>query len=1090
LTSHALAAPAGLVPEGRTLQTLELNEAFGVSHPSQIVDFDLVAAISPKPFHLVDMQGRPIAFQLFDGGRKLALETDLPARQSRRWKLLAGPSPATSPAGVSITEYRQDGRLMQQITNGLTGVRVPAPVQAPAPLWTPAVDLMNYGPDYPRMFLPAPIQGVLYRNGRWSGAGPNGLVLLANRFVEMSTRFLEQGPLKVVVEVRYVVEHPDYKYGSVLLARAGRGHYTSTITVQAGQPSILFEEDTDLEMSWSMNLYRELHPSNARYRGHVADRKDYGYAPDGHALHPRQHNNALDAQVDLRYDKPVLPGYARSETTWRPLSIWDRWAANTGWYWQLFDTKAANNSNLVGIFAGRASRALSPGMSGAWIYTRPPTRSDGEPHAGISVASYRRGPDARIYPRSRFQWGLFVGTRHDLKDAADVQPINLQMNLHGGFNLSKVHRYTLDFPDPPGGYGSLYMDRKAVESLKQKLREDRGGPHRRGMHEYLYNADPPSRPLIDLWADPTGAKLGIAVAAVSKTATELLNTLVNGTGIYSFDYGYWHGGLEMMRHGVWIDQMLADPRSTPEQRQAVKAAAVLFANVLWDNDFVPLDNPDGINLGTRNMPVQQTGYRNFYALLLARHPDMAAHAQQVEASTRASLKNIINEHGAEIGSPHYVGASFAPTLNTLLQLKQLGREDPFEAEPRLAKFAEFFMNLLTPPEPRLAGKRALISLGDGSTETSELFGAMATGFRDADPKLSARLMGAWRANGKRHSSFFGTTLLTIDESLPGDDPRLGDANIPGYYSVLRHGWGTPNETALWFVNGDWYFDHRHDDHGSVVIYALGQPLSIDWGAFYTPRTPGAYMHSGVVLEREIGQAWDKDSPSLAAGGNWNNSKQETFVSFEEDAYARASFELGQTRWTRSVLSLHADAAHPILVIRDSFSGSGADASKVLTLNLMADGAVDTPAGAITPEPRRHLPKEHDAGGALPSASAPFELPAGVNRLGFSGRYDLDWDVYTVSDRAQQALIGNWADTPNSNAMIDKEERQHILRVRSDGPFTTVILPWRRGEKPAGLRVTQEGETVVISGSAFTARIGPDGYSYRAGTKTVNRRYNP
>lgn len=1079
---------AGL--DSRVLQTIEVHERYGVSHPMQIIDFDLDATADPATMHVLDEGGRAVPFQLLDGGKKLALQTDLPAHQSRRWKLVRGAAPQVSPSGgVVVREHAQDGWAGYEITNGLTGVRVPAPTAASSVRWRPLIDLMSYRADAPRVLMPAPVQGVLYRDGRWSGTGPNGVVFLATRLVGMHTRFLERGPLKVVVEVAYAVEHQEYKFGATILSPAGPGHYTCTITVLAGQPSVLFEEDTDLEMTWSMNLYPWLHPTSARYRGHHADKAEYGHDPDGRALRPDQ--EGVDAQIDLRYDKPLTPSYVRTETTLRPMSVWDPWAANTGGYWQLFDAEAAPDSNVAGIFAGRASRALSPGMSGVWIYTLPATRGNG-PAAGISVASYRRGPDGSLFPRSRFQWGLFVGTkREELKEPTAVQPINLQMNLHGGFNLNKVRRYTVDFPDPPGGYGALYMDRQAIESLKDKVRQERGAPPGKGIRDYLYAADPQSRPLIDMWAEPTGGKLRDAVAAISKTATDMLNAFVNGAGIYDFRFHYWHGGLAMIRYGVWIDQVLADPRATEAQRQEVKAAAVLFANVLWDNDFVPMDNHHGINLGTANMPVQQAAYRNFYALLLARHPDMVQRARLVEGAVRRTVKDIINEHGAEIGCPHYIGASFEPTLTSLLQLKQLGREDPFKAEPRLAKFAEFFLNLLTPPERRVGGKRAFISIGDSSTEPSEIFGMLGTGFRDADAGLSARLMGAWRAGGKPHSFFFGTTLLMIDESLPAADPKLGDANFPGYYSVLRDGWGTQNETALWFVNGDYYSDHRHDDHGSIVIYALGKPLSIDWGSLGTPRVPGAYMHSGVVLEKSIGHPWDQDSPPLASGGRWSNSTQRAFATFKEGAFARASFQAGNTTWMRSVLSIHADAAHPILVIRDSFSGEGRDEPKVLSLNLMADGPVETPAGRMTPGPRRHPVRAHERGesGELPSASRPFDLPAGVNRLGFTGRYDVDWDVYTVGQRAR-ALIGNWAVTPWGNAITEKEERQHILRIRGSGPFTTVILPWRRGARPEGLGVSRDGEAIVIRREGLTLRVDANSYTYADNRGTVTRRYEP
>ena len=43
------------------------------------------------------------------------------------------------------------------------------------------------------------------------------------------------------------------------------------------------------------------------------------------------------------------------------------------------------------------------------------------------------------------------------------------------------------------------------------------------------------------------------------------------------------------------------------------------------------------------------------------------------------------------------------------------------------------------------------------------------------------------------------------------------------------------ETAVYFVNGETLSDHRHNDNGEVVIYALGAPLSVDWGPIYYPR---------------------------------------------------------------------------------------------------------------------------------------------------------------------------------------------------------------------------------------------------------------
>ncbi len=1016
-------------PESRG-ETFSVKERFGVSHPNQIIDFDLTQTIDPTSTSLADARGVEVPYQVLDGGRKLAVQTDLPAGAEKTWTVVHG----RTPEGQSVDAvHLQRAERYYEITNALIGVRIVRPGRN----WKAT---------------PAPIQGVRMRDGTWTARGPNTLEVKANRTHGVNVRFLEEGPLKVVVQVSYSFDRPEYIYGQQKVAPAGPGFYRSTITVEAGQPSILFEEDTDMDLSYSIDVYDAVHPTHARYRGHHARAREYGYEPDGRTYRASHTRPGLDAQVDLRYGRPMSAQYVSSDSGWCWMAVWDPWVFDSGWYWQMFDGRAPASANLLGIFAGRASRALGAAFSGVGIYTRP--GNDGrDRQAGVMIQSYRRSADARVFPRTRFQWGIFLGTKADLGSPDQVQNVNRQMNLHAGISLAKVHRYQLQFPDPLRGYGGLYMDRQAVERMSARLRADHS------YYRQLYDGEPTSRPLLDMWADVSGEKTHHAAQTITGLAHDLLAAHVNGEGI-----------LEMMRKGLWIDQVLGSGALTPDEQTRVKAAAVLFANVLWDDDVVPLFEGHGLNLGTANMPVQQQAYRDFYALLLAEHPTMRDRAAQVATRVRNTVGTIVNEHGAEMGGTHYIAASFVPTLNTLLQVKQRGGADPFAMEPRLAKFAEFYLNLLTPPEPRVGGKRALISLGDSSTEPSEMFGTLGTGFRDADPHLSARLMGAWQAAGKPQSGFFGTTLLTIDDTLPVGDPQLGDATFPGYYSVLRHGWGTPDETAVWIVNGDFYTDHRHEDHGSVVIYALGAPLSIDWGSLYTPHVPGGYMHSGVVMDDTLDQPWDRDAPALGAGHGWGRSTQEAFVSFPDGAYVRSRFARGTTVWTRAITSIRTDASYPILVVRDTFRGAGAAAPKVMTLNLMATGEVLTPAGKVNPPLRTHAAAEH-------TASDPAHQ-----------RYGVDWDVYIVSAQSQQALIGNWAVTPWGAHITDKEERQHILRVHGAGPFTTVVLPWRRGEEPAGLTVTRDGAAILVKTSTMATRIEPDGYSSTTTRGTVTRRF--
>jgi hypothetical protein len=1060
-------------------QVLELHEWFGVDHPEQIIEFALDRAATPGLGTVLEETGSPVPFQLLEHGRKLAIRTGLAANSRRAWRWFSNrPAMPVTPA-VEVKRAEREW----EISNELIAVRIPrgeaireakdGPVLAAAPLLEVSA---------PRVHALAPIQGVRLRDGTWSGLGPNLLAARALKLLDASVEMVEAGPLKAVVQVRYDFDKPQYSYGLVKIADPGPGYLRVTITVLAGQPSILVEEDTDLDEVWAMNLYNGLRPDRAQYNGHHSTDPKFGHLSDGSIYPMARTGKPLrgepDAIVDLQYQTPQVPSYVTSAESWRYLAVWDPWIFDGGWYWQLYNSAAPGTSNLVSIFAGPVSRALSPGMSGASIFTLPSDpRAAGRPVSGISSQSYRRAPDARIYPRSRFSWGILLGVKEDLPAPGRIATASLQSNLLGGpVSLTKLAAMKLNFPDPPQGYGGLYMDKAALDGLIARVRQSTHGAAAfyggSAFYRWLSNAEPSSRALFDAWADQGGAKMRAAAADIERLAADLVDDLVNGQGIYSFRFGYWQGGLEMMRRGLWIDQVLASNQLSAEQRARVKAAAALFAYVLWDNDFVPMDNWDGFNMGTPNMPQQQQGYRYFYAQLLAAHPDFAARAGMVENNARAQVRQQINESGAHFGSPHYIGAAFAPTLNTLMQIKQLGKSDPFASEPRLRAFAQFYLNLLTPPEVRFPGRpRSVIALGDSSTEVSSNYGQLGTAFRDADPDLSRRLMGAWRAGGSPHSGFFGTTVMMIDDRLPAQDARLGSATFPGYYTVLRTGWGTPHETAAWIVNGDFYRDHRANDAGNIVLYALGVPISVHWGAIYSPQTAGAYYHSSVVLESEIGRPWNGPSPppDTAIAQSWK-AKQTDFAIGKSIDTSISRFERKGIEWTRKLQLHHADASMPVIVIRDDFKGSEASASKVSTFNFMARDPVRTPRGSVMPELRTHpaAAKATDPG-QLPSASPVFPLNPGVSDLSFTGQFGVDFDVFVIAREPQEALLGNWADTWTQQGS-KWEERQHILRIRGTGSFQLVIVPFRTGHRPPDLKVEDGPNGPVLTANGRTIRL--------------------
>ena len=163
----------------------------------------------------------------------------------------------------------------------------------------------------------------------------------------MSVRFVERGPLLVRVEVSYHFDRPDLTYGQELLIPGGDGRYVARITVTAAQPSILIEEDTDTDVAYELDVYQAVKPNQARYQGHHSTSKQAGYEQDGRQYRMWHARQNCDAFVGLQYDAPW-------ET--RFLARWDPWIYDSGWYWQMYNTQAAETGPLFGIFAGRASR--------------------------------------------------------------------------------------------------------------------------------------------------------------------------------------------------------------------------------------------------------------------------------------------------------------------------------------------------------------------------------------------------------------------------------------------------------------------------------------------------------------------------------------------------------------------------------------------------------------------------------------------------------------------------------------------------------------------------------------------------------------
>ena len=877
---------------------------------------------------------------------------------------------------------------------------------------------------------------------------------------------------------------------------AGPGYFKETISLYAGHKSIVIEDDTDAQLQYFLNFYQAgtFVPNQARYRGHGSSDLNCGYSRQGSAKTP--YVPYTDAFYDFSYASPKDSSYVCNGGSIKFAPIWYMASSgwNTGWYWEFYDSAGVGSSPLIGYYIGRTSRNVTPIFSGPGIYTSPAHfASNKAPAAGITMHVALRGADGRSTQRTRREWALYVSTKDDLRFPTQVQPIGIERNVLAGVNLTRLATYVFEYPDPHDGWPAPYQDRAAYDRFVQRFRTDRT------FRDYAFNAAPGLRDLISMWEGNTSADTELVVSNLEQFAYHWLNILVNQNGNFDSWWQYYQPGLVWEQLLTRTLAVLNSNVATPSQKLRAKAVAAFAASVFWDNDYVPWDMDTGEGTGNINQGDQYTMYRAQNALMLFTHPLMAQKLALARHYTESIYTSYLDSvSGAPRGSTHYHGAAMDPAIAGFLALKNEGVD--MKLYPHWEGYGRWLMSALTPPEPRFGNARKMVSVGDGNTEATSMHGMLATLLRSADPALSAQLQWSWISENKPYDEFSVPSMLVIDPDAPAQSPNLQSGDYSGYWSVLRHGFGTPNETAAWFVTGNFYSDHRHNDDGQVTLYAHSAPLAIDWNAnLYYPHVGGGLQHNRVVRESEIGKPWNADNLPLDVGGKWGTAQETHFAGFEHASDSETSFLASDgTVWTRGVTIVAPDLRYPVIYVHDHFSGPGSSASKVLTWNLMAHGPVTTPAGQYTPIERLNTSGTNEPN-ALPSNGPEHALGAGLQHFLFTGRLwpahetkGIDWDLYLVPDGVERFYIGSWGHDRHSGRETGEYQRangtpfresQYILRVLGTGSFSTIILPYRKTEAPTRT-VTQERCGVRISQGGETLCVGERSYQFSDDMRTI------
>ncbi len=272
-----------------------------------------------------------------------------------------------------------------------------------------------------------------------------------------------------------------------------------------------------------------------------------------------------------------------------------------------------------------------------------------------------------------------------------------------------------------------------------------------------------------------------------------------------------------------------------------------------------------------------------------------------------------------------------------------------------------------------------------------------------------------------------------------------------------------------------------------MLYLLGAPVSLDWGSTYAPRTAGAAMHSVVLPEPLFGSAWDRGGVPLDAGPRWLVDGPPGFARLRHSSHAIAGFALAGHRWSRRLELIHHDTARPVVVVTDRLRPAEAPLEWVTSMNLAATGPVETPAGPMRP------PRVDVARADPPSAGDVFALAPGWTRLGFTGQWGVDWDLYVHVAQPARAQIGGWAHAwhPTREQVEFEqaqgrrfEERQYVLRVLSRAGVELVVIPYRHGVPRPSVGPGDVEGGLELDGPAGRLRLSPAGHVFRGDHQLV------
>ncbi|MHB9024147.1 MAG: hypothetical protein ACYC7E_08220 [Armatimonadota bacterium] len=1049
LAISSLAAP---VP----LQTFTVKDYLQHQWTDEIVHFPISYAgkSAPKTLALTDAEGKPVPCQITGLAHKGGRVT------GTAWTVV------TVPPKGEVTLHLQPGtpaqsalRLMQQGKEYLLG-NDKIVLRLPRFTGTPALPMDLTA-------LPAPLLSMaVVGKGAWLGQGSWVNADKPLQVKDAKTSIVEEGPVRITV--RYRLTFTDDHY------------YQADITLGARQDAALFTDETDVEapkaifrfsfqpglnanqLFWQNNYYAD------SYKGITGTPLSFEGEKTICHLCPWafwwQRDRTTWAGLYRNDTEPFLGMIAIRPSRWTPIG-WD------GFDRTLIPITSRPNGQVdisLGLLAW--TKKKQDGTTEFSKAHRELAFTVGNTADFLNrekMAILKEGEEARLKGDNR-KWNSL------LEQGWYLFKLRAQLSKYSEFPLDEVKDFGFDFKSAvrdkkrpyllftqedierarkqvktvPGLKTELanateYLTRLNPDGLIAKINKEPDGWKAYFRENYVGNGMYENSPTSYVGSDdPRYGKL--LAAGVKGLATQVVDQFLNNPTRMSLGSNGHMSGTTLLRLLLAYDAIADSTYLTPEDKASIDAALVFGGYVFDHPDYWNTDvglcsaNPNMTSL--LKLPLGLVG------LYLDGHPRAEHWLKFAETELQTEIKDWISPGGAWLECPMYQSPSLDGMFMLAQALKNIKGKDYF-SEPNFKATMDYYGFILTPPDVRYPTKdypvpMTIPSIGDAFPYfTTPYNGWMARVTAKSDPAYSARQQFYWQRqsfsaiNGGRANAFMAAIC---DTELPAAPPVELSKAFEGFGNVLRTSW--TDAKASYISHRCGYYTAHYDpgDPNSIIYYAKGAPLCIDFGhrsasseEVYTMWRPD--YHTAVSFDRPAATPnyWGASVGTVEASKQGQEVRSLPGVI---DYSTGASFGSGNQRNNRHLLLIKSeDPLGATYVVMRDITQDG-QPNQVFTWNIWCPAKEPEIAGNVA-----HFP----------------------------GQFGVDLDAHVLTPANPQFTKDKYGYEQwvwpwwGMGKLREDQTGVHVKKAGSKEDFFSVLYPRAAGQGPAQVTALGDGRGVEV-----------------------------